>query len=560
MSENNKKQNFLQGAVWLAAATIIVKVIGAFYKIPLKIVIGDAGFAYFNTAYDVYSLLLTLATAGLPLALSRMISQAAALGHDRQVKRIFKACRFAFVFLSGIGTVLMLFFAKELAAYQNQPDAWIAIICLAPCAVMIGFMSSYRGFFQGQGNMRPTSVSNVLEAPVKLVVGLVLAYVLMQMTGSIPLAAGGAILGVTASCLASAIYLKFMFNKAYRTMGNNPEGVRSYRSIVKSMLAIALPITVGACIMQFLNVAEVGMYMGTLKQIIGAGQYNAPLVNEVQQSILEGAASMPTAERLVQLTADNVKGIYNFMYAFFTMPLALISPIAVSMLPAITEKITLKDDAGVRATEESSARITSLLALPCSIGLALIARPLAGLFYDGYRQELAMQAMQILSISLFLSSVTTYTNTILQSHNYAYVPVITSLLSGGVRLALVSVFVANPKLGILGVPMATLLCYVCIIVLNLIAIAFLVPQKPKLIRSLLRPLLPALLMGACVFGTIYVMENVLHIHSSILLCGAPVAVGVVVYLVGVIWCNSITREDCLLLPKGEKLAKILRLK
>ena len=171
-----------------------------------------------------------------------------------------------------------------------------------------------------------------------------------------------------------------------------------------------------------------------------------------------------------------------------------------------------------------------------------------------------MQAMQILSISVFLASVTNYTNTLLQSHNYAYVPVITTLLSGAVRLVLVTVFVANPQIGILGVPLATVLCYVCIITLNLIAIAFLVPQKPKLIRSFLRPLLPALLMGACVFGTIYVMENVLHIHSNVLLCGAPVAVGVVVYLVGVIWCNSITREDCLLLPKGEKLAKILRLK
>ena len=560
MAENNKKQNFLQGAMWLAVATAVVKVIGAFYKIPLKMIIGDAGFAYFNTAYDVYTLLVTLATAGLPLALSRMISQAAALGHDRQVKRVFKACRFAFVFLSGIGTVLMLVFAKELAARQEQPDAWIAIMCLAPCSLMVGLMSSYRGFFQGQGNMRPTSISQVLEAAIKLVFGLVLAFVLLKLTGSIPLAAGGAILGVSLSGLVAALYLKVVFGKAYRSMNNNPEGVRSYRSIAKSMLAIALPITIGAGAMQFLNVAEVGMYMGTLKDIVGSGLYNAPLVEEIQQSILESSATMPTIEELVQLTADNIKGIYNFMFTFFNMPFAIITPITVSMLPAITERLTLNDHLGVRTTEESSARITGLMALPCSIGLALIARPLAGLFYGGYRQELAMQAMQILSISVFLASVTNYTNTLLQSHNYAYVPVITTLLSGAVRLVLVTVFVANPQIGILGVPFATVLCYVCIITLNLIAIAFLVPQKPKLIRSFLRPLLPALLMGACVFGTIYVMENVLHIHSNVLLCGAPVAMGVVVYLVGVIWCNSITREDCLLLPKGEKLAKILRLK
>ena len=560
MSESNKKQNFLLGAAWLAVATAVTKIIGAFYKIPLRMIIGDAGFAYFNTAYDVYSLLLTLATAGLPLAMSRLISQASALGQDRQVKRIFKACRFAYVFLCTIGTVMMLVFAKQLANYQNQPNAWISIMCLAPCAALIGMMSAYRGFFQGQGNMRPTSISQVLEAVIKLVVGLVLAYVMLQMSGSIPLAAGGAILGVTASCLVSTFYLHGVFRKAFRSMGNNAEGVRSYRSIAKSMLAIALPITIGAGAMQFLNVWETGMYMGTLKQIVGSGQYNVPLVNELQQSIISGAASMPTQAELVQLTADNMKGIYNFMYQFFNMPFAIIYPIAVSMLPAITEKLTLNDNEGVRKTEESAARVTGLLALPCAIGLGLIARPLAGIFYSGYRQELATQAMQILSVSVFLASATNYTNAVLQSHDYAYVPVITSLLSAGVRLALVAVFVGNPQLGILGVPMATLVCYLCIIALNLIAIAFLVPQKPKIVRSLLRALLPALVMGVFVFGASYLLENVLHITSNILLCGVPVVVGVVVYLPSVVWCNAVTRDDCLLLPKGDKIAKLLRLK
>lgn len=557
---DNKKQNFLLGAAWLAIATAVVKVIGAFYKIPLKMIIGDAGFAYFNTAYDVYSLLLALATAGLPLAMSRMISQASALGQDRQVKRIFKACRFAFVLLGGLGMAAMLLFAKQFAARQEQPDAWIAIMCLAPSALMIGLMSAYRGFFQGQGNMRPTSISNVTEAAVKLVVGLVLAFVLMQMTGSIPLAAGGAIIGVTVSCLVSTFYLGRVFSNAYRSMGDNAEGVRSYGSITKSMLSIALPITIGAAAMQAMNLWEVGIYMGSLKDIIGAGLYNAPLVNELSQSILANSAETLTQAELVQLTADNMKGIYNFMYTFFNMPFAIISPISVSMLPAITERLTLNDNDGVRKTEESSARVVGLLALPCSVGLALISGPLAGLFYDGYRQELAAQVMQVLSLSIFLSAAVTYTNTVMQSHNYAHVPVITTLLSAGVRVALVVVLVVNPQLGILGVPMATLMCYLCIFLLNLIAIAFLVPQKPKIVRSLLRPLLPAALMGVFVFATIYLMENVLHITSSLLLCAVPVLVGVAVYAVSIIWCNTITKDDCLLLPKGEKLAKILRLK
>ena len=560
MSESNKKQNFLQGAAWLAIGAVVVKIIGAFYKIPLKLIIGDAGFGYFNTAYDVYSLLLSLATAGLPVAMSRLVSQAAATGQDRQLRRIYKTCRAFFLALGGFATVAMLLFSKQFAQMQGQPNAWIAIICLAPSALMIGLMSSHRGFFQGRGNMRPTAVSQVVEAVIKLVIGLALAYVLLKSTGDLAYAAGGAILGVTISCLFSTVYLSRKFQNDYHNLSNNAEGVTSYRKITKNLLAIAVPITIGAAAMSILNLAETGLYMHNLVDLVGGGQYSPELVEEIQQSIIAGAVTMPSQAELNQSVADNMKGIYNFMYTFYNMPFSIISPIAVSMLPAITEKLTLKDDVGVRKTEESSARVTGLLALPCSIGMALVAEPLVGLFYDGYRQALGTQCLQLLGIAIFIAAAVTYTNSVLQSHNYAYVPVINTFIGAVIRLVLVVVLVANPYIGILGVPIASLLCYLCIFVLNLISIAFLVPQKPRIVRSLLRAFLPAAIMGAFVFGTGYVMENVLYITSSVLLLALPVVIGVVVYLVSVIWCNALTREDCLLLPKGEKIADILHLK
>ena len=168
MASSSKKQNFLHGATLLAAATAIVKLIGAFYKIPLKRIIGDLGYGYFVTAYDIYSVLLMIATAGLPIAMSRMISQAAALGHYNQVRRISATARGLFLSLGIVGTLLMTVFCRQLAAFQNQPDAWAAIGALGPCCLLICVMSTFRGFFQGQSNMLPTSVSQVLEAIVKL--------------------------------------------------------------------------------------------------------------------------------------------------------------------------------------------------------------------------------------------------------------------------------------------------------------------------------------------------------------------------------------------------------
>jgi len=213
MSDAQKKQNFLQGTALLAMATAIVKIIGALYKIPLNAIIGEQGFGYFNTAYEIYNVLLMISTAGLPVAMSRMISQASSLRHYNQVRRVYRTARGIFLALGITGSLLMTLFCRQLARFQNQPDAWAAIGFLGPCVLLICIMSTFRGFFQGQGNMLPTSVSQVLEAVTKLIVGMAAALLIMKATDSIPLAAGGAILGVTASCLLSTFYLFGRFRK-----------------------------------------------------------------------------------------------------------------------------------------------------------------------------------------------------------------------------------------------------------------------------------------------------------------------------------------------------------
>lgn len=272
MSDSGKKQNFLQGAAWLAMAAAVVKLIGAVYKIPLKMVIGDAGYGYFVTAYDIYSVLLMISTAGLPVAMSRLVSQANSLGHYRQVRRIYNTARAIFLTLGFISSVLMVVFCRQLAAFQRQPDAWFAIACLGPCAFLVCRMSAYRGFFQGQGNMRPTSISQVLEAFVKLVVGLGAAIAFMYFTQDISYAAGGAILGVTSSCLVSAIFLFSKFRPAYRELPVTEEEVFSYQTTVKRLLAIAVPITIGSAGLQMLTVLETNLYMGQLLGSLGMTQ------------------------------------------------------------------------------------------------------------------------------------------------------------------------------------------------------------------------------------------------------------------------------------------------
>ena len=555
MSEAGKKQNFLHGAAWLALAVAVVKIIGALYKIPLKMIIGDEGYSYFTTAYDVYSVLMTIATAGLPLALSRMTSAANALGHHRQVRRVFKTGRFIYLLLGFIGMAAMFLLCRNQYMTQGQPEAWIAIVCLAPSAFLISYMSAYRGFFQGQGNMKPTSQSQMLEAAVKLVAGLSLAYLLLRLTGSLAYAAGGAILGVTVSCLVSLLFLRGKFIPTWNALGNCSEGVTSYRRILRGLLAIAIPITIGSAGLQLLNFLEANLYMGNLKAL---GDSELPIVVAIREAILQSNPNIALSD-LHSKIAANMKGIYNFMYTFFNMPVAFIGPITISVLPAITEYLTLKQDSMVKSTEESAARVTGLLALPCGVGMTLLANPIASLFYSGIRLMVAAQLLQILGICIFFYAGVLLFNAILQSHNYAHIPVINTVACGVVRLAMVYYLTANPQINVMGIPLGGMFSFVGILFLDLFAISRLVPQKPKLLRNLLRPALPAAIMGVAVWGTLYVLQNILHIYSALICCGVPVAVGVVVYAVAVILCKTVKKEDCLLLPKGEKIAKLLHL-
>ena len=531
MSEAQKKQNFLQGTALLAMATAIVKVIGALYKIPLNAIIGEQGFGYFNTAYEIYNVLLMISTAGLPVAMSRMISQASSLGHYAQVRRVYNTARGIFLALGIAGTLLMTLFCRQLAAFQNQPDAWFAIGCLGPCVLLICVMSTFRGFFQGQSNMLPTSISQVLEAVTKLIVGIVAAVALLKTTQSIPMAAGGAILGVTASCLISAFYLFRVFRKSYVAMPQTGEDVTSFGATAKGLLIIAIPITLGSAGLQILTMLETKIYMG---QLLNLGN--------------------------TQSQADIMKGIYNMCQTIYNMPCAFITPITISIIPAITSQLTLKNFGEAKATEESAARITGLISMPCAFGLSLMAEPITALLggYTGEKLALATTLMSVMGIAIVFNAVVLVTTAIMQAHGYVNRPVVNMLLGGLVKLVAVYVLTGNPIFGIVGTPIGTLLCYICICTLNVLSIRKLVENPPAIVKNLSRSLMAGALMGVFVYGALFGLK-LLGITSRLILCGAPIAVGVVVYVAGVVLFKAITREDCLLLPKGEKIAKLLRL-
>ena len=531
MSEPQKKQNFLQGTALLAMAAVIVKLVGALYKIPLNAIIGEKGFGYFSTAYEIYNVLLMISTAGLPVAMSRMISQASSLENYNQVRQVYSTARRIFLILGASGSILMTVFCRQLAAFWNQPDAWAAIGFLGPCVLLICIMSTFRGYFQGQSNMLPTAVSQVLEVITKLIVGMAAALAFLKLTDSIPLAAGGAILGVTVSCVVSSVYLFGKFRRSYRELPRTEDQAASFGKTARELLKIAVPITISSTCLSIITSFSSKIYMG---QLLSSG--------------------------VSQESADIMRGIHVMTQTIYNMPCAFITPITVSIIPAITAQITLKKYRQTRLTEESAIRITGIVAMPCSLGIIALAQPITALLgrYSGERLVLATQMMTVLGVSLVFNALVLVTTSIMQAHGNVTRPVINMLIGGVLKLIVVYVLTGNPAIGIVGTPIGTLLSYVVICVLNIYSIHTLVEDPPQILKNLIRPFCAACIMALCAWLVWWDLGK-LGITSRLILCAIPVGVGVVVFLIAAVILKVITREDCLLLPKGEKIAKMLKL-
>ena len=527
-----KKQNFLHGAAILAAATLIVKLIGAVYKIPLGNIIGDQGYGYFTTAYDIYSVLLMVSTTGLPVAMSRMISESRALDNTAQIRRIFRTALYVFLAIGVVGSVGMLILCRQLSVLATGYDtSWAAIACLAPSVLLICLISAFRGFFQGQSNMTPTSVSQVLEALCKLFIGLGMAWGIMRLTGDVTLAAGGAILGVTVGCVISTGYLGLKYRRAVRGESFTQGEVKTTRRTMRELLAIAVPITLGSAGLQIINLVDTMVFMRRLS----------------------GAAGF------VQAAAESAKGIYNFCQTIFNLPCAFIPAITISIIPAITEHLTQKNTRGAKQVEDSAIRLMSLIALPCAVGLAVLSGPILELLrgYSGEQLVTGSRILMILGASVVFNSMVLVTNAVMQAHGHVTRPVVHMLIGGAVKVAVNYWLVGIPEINIVGAAIGTLCCYAVITALNLIAMARMDGgHGVNIARTTLKPLLAAAAMGLAAYMAYNVLASLV---SQKIACLLAVAIGVAVYGIFVILLKAITYEDCLLLPKGEKIAKILRL-
>ncbi len=567
------RQSFLHGALILTAGVLLVKVIGALFKIPLSAIITEDGMGYFSTAYSFYNVIFSLATAGFPVAVSRMVSESDSLGRWRDVRRIREVSFPIFLLTGAVGTALMILGAPLYTEAVGNPGALPAMLALAPSVLLCSLAAVYRGYYEGLRNMVPTSVSQIAESLAKLVFGLSGAYFVMHtcsrelaQRGTVfgravgdgaeasltvcALGAAAAILGVSIGSLLSVLYLR----RYHRRCGDGISAAQLEaspqpqpgRTLARRLLASSVPIAIGAVAMSVSGLIDASFLQTRIAYI---------LETDPVPMLAMYAGSIPAENLAAPASIPNyLFGCYNMALTLFMLVPSITQAFGVSALPSVTHAFARGGKKELQSAMETVLRVTCMFALPAGIGLSVLAQPIASLIY-GVRGSTPIigQALAVMGVAAVFAAVTTPLGSMLQAVGYVELPVI--LVLGGllVKVVLNYVLAGIPEINILGGGISTLVCYVLVTVAELVALVRITGIRFDFMSTVVKPLLAALLCGASAFGAWRALET--YIGGSRLSAAPAILVGAVVYTAALLLLRAVQAEDLAMLPGGEKIIK-----
>ena len=538
-----KGQNYMHGAAILTVGVIIMKILGFFYKIPLGNILGDEGYSMFMGAYSIYYIFFTLATAGLPVALSRMVAEADANGRTKQEEKIFRVALVTFTVIGLIFALIMFCFPDWLASeYLENPDAAPSVRAMAPAILLVCIVSAYRGYCQGNGNMLPTTVDEVLEVFFKVVSGLVIAVLVLRSFRpgdpmALPMGSAGAIFGVSIGSAVSLAYMIIYKRRHYTLPADIPDDsvpVDPALKIVRDILSIGIPIATGACIMALLNSVDSKLCMNRLQSAAGCNYQQAKVLY----------------------------GVYGKAQTLFNLPAAFITPLTISIVPAISGAIAKGEGKTAASVSEDSMRISAFLAIPMGVGLAVLAKPIMDVLYpDSHLAGAGL--LQIMGIASFFVCLVLMENAILQASGREKLTMVTLITGGVIKIVINWFLVARPDINIYGAPVGTLCSYCAMAAMDYVFMCRTLDHRPRLLRVFTAPLAASALMGLTAWGVFGLCQRALmhsrRLGTLIAMCAAILA-AVVVYMIAAIFLKAVTKEDMKLIPGGEKIARFLHMR
>ncbi len=574
-TNKTKEQSFLQGSAILVIATMLVKVIGAIYRIPLAGILGSTGMGYYSTAYDLYVPMYSIAMAGLPIAISRLVSEHVASGRYRHVKKTLNVAKAAFFVTGGTGFLLMVvlaflltgntitLFGRSFSFEVFNSGTLPGILCIAPCLIFCCIMSAYRGYYEGLRNMIPTAISQVLEALGKLVFGFGFSYVILKITGNYSYAAAGALLGISFGTAIAALYLEIKYRLTGKytfsdeQIESAPEPYTNGHTL-KVLVAVAIPIVLGSLVNNVSSLIDVAMVQTQLKGAMEkapeyfASNYSGFIAAESADAIKHGQEFI--------WEKDLPNALYGahrgFAFSIYNLVPSLTSVLGVSAIPVLATAWTKRDRQEIKNNVNTMIRTTALVAIPAGCGIiALSGQILDFLYNEPHVIEVATPNLRMLGLCAIFAGLNAPLVNMLQAIGRQGVPLRNIAVGAVLKIAINFWLVGTPEINIFGVPIGTTVCYAYICIANFICFVKYSGVLPNLLLSVGKPLICGVACGGSAWGVCFLLSKVGIVGSLATL--VSIAIAAIVYVAMLFIIRAITREDIISLPKGKKIIKVL---
>lgn len=530
----NRKTNFIRQGTILAMASIIVRMIGIVYRIPVANIIGDEGNGIYGAAYEIYNLALILSSYSLPLAVSKLLSAQLANKNYRTGKKIF-AASFIFSCISGGIMALLIFFGAgfiEKHFYSNFTGISIPLRVLAVTIFVVALLGTLRGFFQARKTMIPTAISQVLEQIINAAGSIFFAWSFIRGHAESEVVAGWGAAGSTMGTLLGAatglfflVFIYIIYRPTVNSQLRRDRGVddTTYFEIYRMLIATIIPVILGQTVYQLSGVIDSMMF-----------------------------SKLATGD-----SVSTLYGVYSTKYKLLVnVPIAIASAMASSLIPTLVAAFTKGDKHGMKKKIAVSIKVNMIIAFPCAFGLTALGSPIVRMLFPSSDYKLGGYLLAAGSVAVIFYALSTVTNAALQGINLMRKPVQHAAISLVIHVVLIFILLKFTKLGIYSLVIGNVTYPLVVCVLNAISIERHIHYHQEYRTTFIVPAIASAVMGACAY-LIY-RVGYATVHSNVIACLLSIVVAVVVYFVLILLLGGLTESDLPDFPMGMRIGRVAK--
>ena len=534
MNEQKKKNNFVLQAGILAASGMIVKVISLIYRSPLLSIIGLEGNGYYSTAINIYTIILLISSYSIPSAISKVIAQKIAFKEYRNAQRVFQ-CALLYVLVVG-GIAALVTFVAAPVFMSKSVNSIVALRVLAPTIFFSGFLGVFRGYFQAHGSMLHTSLSQILEQIMNAAVSIGAAYLLIglvanesETTQAIYGSAGSA-LGTGAGVVTALLFMfgMYMLNRKMinrRAEYDRRSKVDSYGEIFKMIFTIVTPFILSTFIYNCSTVVNMNIYYDILIEY----------------------------KKVDSVTAHIDYGIFSTQaISVVNIPIAIASAMSSATIPGVSTTFVRKEYKKTKEQVSKAIRMTMLIAIPASVGLLLLAKPIMHfIFPQKDSLDQASGLLAALAVTVILYCLSTLTNAVLQGIGKVNTPVIHSAVALVLQAVGLMLLLWFTDFNLYALACANIIYSLVMCILNQISVRKHLGYRQEVVRTFIIPFIASLVMGAAAYGIYYGLYMLLPVSRVVLLIA--IGIGAIVYFALILLMGGVTEKELKSFPKGTML-------